>query len=789
MIKRRLLFPVAVLTLLPSAGSAQAAIPPGLLCTETKKVNCIRDEIFILDGATVSKAASDTKPAETVAVGCTTDSINGKEVPICTGYQYIPAAEFAVDQIHNGGLRSAQWDTIAVFGADFPAPKKPNGSGGGIGPWFFRREGANEIRGTGLKGFGKRGKVSAIGVIAAGSSTNFGTFVVPLRAPPKGLAAWPDPDPAGVEGFGESYPECDEDAYCYSYFQNGYQALAASVGQMYGPGLDKGIDDRLERNPSLTDPDVAPGDVQKRSNLVGQPYGKTKQAGDARIWNSQLDFETSLMGGVHWRPNGDLLIESTFPTPFWNASAPYRGKALARFHPIELYLLGLAPFSDLKPINDYTDPLGSVFLAEEQFKTYGSGFSSAAATFGQLPEVKMRLLEKRSDFANSGMNTVRLTAADRKLDPAAAWLPEFGERDPEFSDAPHIHRMLWVVITKPNDPEQTEKQINYMLRWRRGWNAYYYMLTSYRGRMISTVDAKQDDSPYWEFGLPVDDQKTFVPSGGLQVQFPGELPEPGSSAILSFAHVIETPGETGALAFSPHSNQLPLIIKGDQQHPGALNSFAVRMRLPVDGPKQSAAIMKLDGNVNIRVPSDPASFLIADGQFHTYSADLSKVPEFKNRDFTDFSFVPSTAPAFDVDIDFIRFAWVKPSALGDNDVSCAGAAQPDGFIDTEDNCPNQYNPLQEDADGNGVGDACEDFDQDGTANLCDNCPTLTNSRQRDRDGDGQGDACDKSAGGGCFLQPESVAGGSPRGWALGLLVMSAVVTAAVRRRTGRRRSR
>jgi hypothetical protein len=39
------------------------------------------------------------------------------------------------------------------------------------------------------------------------------------------------------------------------------------------------------------------------------------------------------------------------------------------------------------------------------------------------------------------------------------------------------------------------------------------------------------------------------------------------------------------------------------------------------------------------------------------------------------------------------------------------------------------------------------------------------------------------------LQPESVAGGSPRGWALGLLVMSAVVTAAVRRRTGRRRSR
>ena len=60
-----------------------------------------------------------------------------------------------------------------------------------------------------------------------------------------------------------------------------------------------------------------------------------------------------------------------------------------------------------------------------------------------------------------------------------------------------------------------------------------------------------------------------------------------------------------------------------------------------------------------------------------------------------------------------------------------------------DNCPNDYNPGQEDADGDGKGDACEDdIDNDGILNANDNCPDIPNPNQVDSDGDGLGDVCD-----------------------------------------------
>jgi hypothetical protein len=60
-----------------------------------------------------------------------------------------------------------------------------------------------------------------------------------------------------------------------------------------------------------------------------------------------------------------------------------------------------------------------------------------------------------------------------------------------------------------------------------------------------------------------------------------------------------------------------------------------------------------------------------------------------------------------------------------------------------DNCPNAFNPLQEDLDGDDQGDACDpDDDNDLFADVIDNCPLVANQAQIDTDADGIGDVCD-----------------------------------------------
>ena len=44
---------------------------------------------------------------------------------------------------------------------------------------------------------------------------------------------------------------------------------------------------------------------------------------------------------------------------------------------------------------------------------------------------------------------------------------------------------------------------------------------------------------------------------------------------------------------------------------------------------------------------------------------------------------------------------------------------------------------------NGRGDVCDDFDKDGVINIEDNCPDNPNRNQADADGDTIGDVCDQ----------------------------------------------
>ncbi|MEA3191173.1 MAG: hypothetical protein QOD77_1755 [Thermoplasmata archaeon] len=76
----------------------------------------------------------------------------------------------------------------------------------------------------------------------------------------------------------------------------------------------------------------------------------------------------------------------------------------------------------------------------------------------------------------------------------------------------------------------------------------------------------------------------------------------------------------------------------------------------------------------------------------------------------------------------------------------------DGILDRADGCPVDQDPLQEDFDRDGRGDACDlDADGDGVAERgqsgaatvhLDNCPLRPNPDQTDGDRDGLGDACD-----------------------------------------------
>ena len=87
--------------------------------------------------------------------------------------------------------------------------------------------------------------------------------------------------------------------------------------------------------------------------------------------------------------------------------------------------------------------------------------------------------------------------------------------------------------------------------------------------------------------------------------------------------------------------------------------------------------------------------------------------------------------------------------------ACDSDEDGDGIPNTRDNC-DQSNPTQTDRDEDGVGDACQDDDGDTIPDSFDNCPEIaTNTAgNEDPDGDGFGNACDDDDDGDGVLDTE-----------------------------------
>jgi hypothetical protein len=87
--------------------------------------------------------------------------------------------------------------------------------------------------------------------------------------------------------------------------------------------------------------------------------------------------------------------------------------------------------------------------------------------------------------------------------------------------------------------------------------------------------------------------------------------------------------------------------------------------------------------------------------------------------------------------------FLKKAIAGDNLIYKKSDMDEDSVPDETDNCVQIINPKQEDLNGNGRGDVCDDFDRDGVINIDDNCRDVPNQNQKDVDFDGVGDVCDE----------------------------------------------
>ncbi len=217
------------------------------------------------------------------------------------------------------------------------------------------------------------------------------------------------------------------------------------------------------------------------------------------------------------------------------------------------------------------------------------------------------------------------------------------------------------------------------------------------------------------------------------------------------------------------------VTPADVNDDGTLNESLEGVLVKMDGLTVTQAVFLGDdsedhGDFLVAVPTVPEKQMIVGWDFeYAYSCppEHTVVCDAATDERDDGDQFASITGVLDYSFDHFR---VQPRMDADLIITVdPNDTDGDGVVNASDNCPDDFNPNQENVgDTDAFGDACDncpdidndqaDGDSDTVGDACDNCPAVANTNQADLDIDGSGDACDPDVDGDTILDDGDASG-------------------------------